>query len=266
MPEKRAARNWPRWLVYFTAFVMVAAVALTIIPYLYLPVAAGGPAQRDFSDYAIMLQYYPSGARLGMPTLQEFKRLLKLWPTVPPAQNAALYYLKGTSLLRRRGAPDGSATTYFDHPYAGDLAALEKWIADNKEALDQVLAGNRLKVCTFPPFGASRPGSLGSIEYLAYMRQAARVMADADFIEEMKGNSGAWPQLKAKLPLLAAALPFVGHFQTRNKGTRCAARSRMPIRARKSRWRSRSPAARWCCARKNGASACSRPMRFRWTC
>ncbi|HEX4043635.1 MAG TPA: FAD binding domain-containing protein [Xanthobacteraceae bacterium] len=31
----------------------------------------------------------------------------------------------------------------------------------------------------------------------------------------------AWPQLKQKLPLLAAALPFVGHFQTRNKGTVC---------------------------------------------
>jgi 2-furoyl-CoA dehydrogenase FAD binding subunit len=31
----------------------------------------------------------------------------------------------------------------------------------------------------------------------------------------------AWPDLKAKLPLLAAALPFVGHFQTRNKGTVC---------------------------------------------
>lgn len=31
----------------------------------------------------------------------------------------------------------------------------------------------------------------------------------------------AWPELAAKLPLLAAALPFVGHFQTRNKGTVC---------------------------------------------
>jgi 2-furoyl-CoA dehydrogenase FAD binding subunit len=31
----------------------------------------------------------------------------------------------------------------------------------------------------------------------------------------------AWPQLRQKLPLLAAALPFVGHFQTRNKGTVC---------------------------------------------
>jgi 2-furoyl-CoA dehydrogenase FAD binding subunit len=31
----------------------------------------------------------------------------------------------------------------------------------------------------------------------------------------------AWPELSTKLPLLAAALPFVGHFQTRNKGTVC---------------------------------------------
>ncbi len=30
-----------------------------------------------------------------------------------------------------------------------------------------------------------------------------------------------WPGLSEKLPLLAAALPFVGHFQTRNKGTVC---------------------------------------------
>jgi 2-furoyl-CoA dehydrogenase FAD binding subunit len=31
----------------------------------------------------------------------------------------------------------------------------------------------------------------------------------------------AWPGLKTKLPLLAVALPHVGHFQTRNKGTVC---------------------------------------------
>src|SRR5262249_49951610 len=30
-----------------------------------------------------------------------------------------------------------------------------------------------------------------------------------------------WPELAGRLPLLAAALPFVGHFQTRNKGTVC---------------------------------------------
>jgi 2-furoyl-CoA dehydrogenase FAD binding subunit len=31
----------------------------------------------------------------------------------------------------------------------------------------------------------------------------------------------AWSKLAEKLPLVAAALPFVGHFQTRNKGTVC---------------------------------------------
>jgi 2-furoyl-CoA dehydrogenase FAD binding subunit len=31
----------------------------------------------------------------------------------------------------------------------------------------------------------------------------------------------AWPKLGEKLPLVAAALPFVGHFQTRNRGTVC---------------------------------------------
>src|SRR5687767_6112904 len=31
----------------------------------------------------------------------------------------------------------------------------------------------------------------------------------------------AWPGLSERLPFLAAALPFVGHFQTRNKGTVC---------------------------------------------
>jgi len=31
----------------------------------------------------------------------------------------------------------------------------------------------------------------------------------------------SWPALAEKLPLLSVALPFVGHFQTRNKGTVC---------------------------------------------
>jgi 2-furoyl-CoA dehydrogenase FAD binding subunit len=31
----------------------------------------------------------------------------------------------------------------------------------------------------------------------------------------------AWPKLAQRLPLLAATLPYVGHFQTRNKGTVC---------------------------------------------
>lgn len=55
---------------------------------------------------------------------------------------------------------------------------------------------------------------------------------ELDFIREVDGKIEvaaavtqnrllAWPSLSRKLPLLRAALPFVGHFQTRNKGTVC---------------------------------------------
>lgn len=57
-------------------------------------------------------------------------------------------------------------------------------------------------------------------------------IAELDVIREIDGKVEvgaavtqnrlmAWPALSEKLPLLAAALPFVGHFQTRNKGTVC---------------------------------------------
>src|SRR5215467_342998 len=37
-----------------------------------------------------------------------------------------------------------------------------------------------------------------------------------------------WAELAGKLPLLATALPFVGHFQTRNKGTVCGSIAHVP--------------------------------------
>jgi 2-furoyl-CoA dehydrogenase FAD binding subunit len=57
-------------------------------------------------------------------------------------------------------------------------------------------------------------------------------LAELDFIRAVDGmiEVGAavtqnqlkgWPELVGKLPLLAAVLPFVGHFQTRNRGTVC---------------------------------------------
>ncbi|GGD15989.1 FAD binding domain-containing protein [Aureimonas glaciei] len=57
-------------------------------------------------------------------------------------------------------------------------------------------------------------------------------LADLDHIREAKGRIeigagvrqvtlGRWPQLQEKLPLVAAALPWVGHAQTRSRGTVC---------------------------------------------
>ena len=52
-----------------------------------------------------------------------------------------------------------------------------------------------------------------------------RIADHGDFVEigavVTQNQLMAWPQLARKLPLVAAALPFVGHFQTRNKGTVC---------------------------------------------
>ena len=57
-------------------------------------------------------------------------------------------------------------------------------------------------------------------------------IAELDAIREIDGSIEvgaavtqnklmAWPALAEKLSLVAGALPFVGHFQTRNKGTVC---------------------------------------------
>lgn len=52
-----------------------------------------------------------------------------------------------------------------------------------------------------------------------------RIEDQGDFIEVgaavTQNKLMAWPELALKLPLVAAAMPFVGHFQTRNKGTVC---------------------------------------------
>ncbi len=59
----------------------------------------------------------------------------------------------------------------------------------------------------------SRITSLGAIRDLGRSVEVGAAVTQNELM--------AWPPLKEKLPLVAAALPFVGHFQTRNKGTVC---------------------------------------------
>jgi 2-furoyl-CoA dehydrogenase FAD binding subunit len=60
---------------------------------------------------------------------------------------------------------------------------------------------------------------IARLDELDYIKVAGdRVEVGAAVIQNRLKD---WPELVAKLPLLAKALPFVGHFQTRNKGTVC---------------------------------------------
>jgi len=60
---------------------------------------------------------------------------------------------------------------------------------------------------------------------IARLKELDYIRTDGDAVEVgaavTQNRLKDWPELAARLPLLAAALPFVGHFQTRNKGTVC---------------------------------------------
>jgi len=60
---------------------------------------------------------------------------------------------------------------------------------------------------------------ISRIPALAEIREAGRKIEVGAAVTQ--NRLLAWPHLQDKLPLLAAMLPFVGHFQTRNKGTVC---------------------------------------------
>ena len=59
--------------------------------------------------------------------------------------------------------------------------------------------------------------SLGQIKVEGEVVEIGAAVTQADLL--------AWPRLAAELPLLAQALPWVGHFQTRNRGTVCGSLS-----------------------------------------
>lgn len=60
---------------------------------------------------------------------------------------------------------------------------------------------------------------IARLEELDYIRVAGDKVEVGAAVTQSRLKD--WPELADKLPLLAAALPFVGHFQTRNKGTVC---------------------------------------------
>jgi 2-furoyl-CoA dehydrogenase FAD binding subunit len=60
---------------------------------------------------------------------------------------------------------------------------------------------------------------ISELDELSYVREAS------GFVEigaaTTQAAVEAWPHLRSRLPLIAAAMPHIGHFQTRNRGTIC---------------------------------------------
>jgi 2-furoyl-CoA dehydrogenase FAD binding subunit len=60
---------------------------------------------------------------------------------------------------------------------------------------------------------------------IARLKELDYIRVDGDKVEVgaavTQNRLKDWPELAVRLPLLAVMLPFVGHFQTRNKGTVC---------------------------------------------
>lgn len=107
----------------------------------------------------------------------------------------------------------------FDFYSVETIEQAHKLIADNPDA--RVIAGGQTLVPMLS-MRLARPSAVIDIMRIAELSKieekggAIRVGAAVRQAELL-----AWPHLPEKQPLLAAALPWVGHAQTRNRGTVC---------------------------------------------
>ena len=108
----------------------------------------------------------------------------------------------------------------FDYLRAGTLAEAHATLAaDGDDA--RILAGGQ-SLLPMLSMRMARPKVLIDIMHLP---ELAKIEADANAIRigasVRQAKLLAWPALHERQPLLAAALPWVGHAQTRSRGTVC---------------------------------------------
>jgi len=164
----------------------------------FLLLGASGPPPRTapWYDYSAMLKILSDSAMLRYPTPKELEAFPVLWPTVPVEQNAAFYYAKAVRLVKFQGDPAGALSSA--DTYAGDLAALDAWVAANKPALDMAVQAQSYPVCRMPIFISTANGMVAATGYpnpcpscLGEMRQLARCFGDAGLAEELNGRPHA---------------------------------------------------------------------------
>ncbi len=108
----------------------------------------------------------------------------------------------------------------FDYVRADTVEEVIEVLAEHGDAA-RVLAGGQ-SLLAMLNLRLLEPEVLIDINRIAELSEIREVGGNIEVGAAVTQNRlMAWPGLKDKLPLLAAALPFVGHFQTRNKGTVC---------------------------------------------
>jgi 2-furoyl-CoA dehydrogenase FAD binding subunit len=108
----------------------------------------------------------------------------------------------------------------FDYLRAESLAEVHAALADNGNDARVIAGGHSL--LPMLSMRLARPTLLIDIMHLPELRQ---ISADSKSIRIGAGVRQAellaWPELAQRQPLLASALPWVGHAQTRSRGTVC---------------------------------------------
>ncbi len=108
----------------------------------------------------------------------------------------------------------------FDYVRADTLDEALGALADGGEDA-KILAGGQSLVAILN-FRLAEPSVLVDITRI---QELSYIKADGDMIEIGAAKTQAelqeWPELGDKAPLLAQAIPYLGHFQTRNRGTVC---------------------------------------------
>ncbi len=108
----------------------------------------------------------------------------------------------------------------FDYIRAGTVAEATAALAGSDGGV-RVLAGG-LSLVAILNFRLAEPETLIDISRIS---ELAYIRVDGDALEVGAATTQAelqsWPGLAEKVPLLAAAFPYIGHYQTRSRGTVC---------------------------------------------
>ena len=108
----------------------------------------------------------------------------------------------------------------FDYAECSEVDEAVRLLAEHGDGARVIAGGQSLMAML--NMRLARPDILvdiAGIKSLSYVKQAGNTIEVGAALTQ--AELGGWPELPRQLPLVAAALPHIGHFQTRNRGTVC---------------------------------------------